>query len=72
MDKMQHIIKTKSEGIKTVELTPLKAIWHQCLECMGWSAHDVDHCSNKFCSLFPYRFGNNPERKGMGGEYSSK
>ncbi len=63
MDKMQHIIKTKSEGIKTVELTPIKANRYQCLYCIGLSAYEFMNCADTLCSLFPYRFGNNPECK---------
>jgi hypothetical protein len=70
--KIKHTIRSKDGGIKTVSLSPIKAIRHQCLECMGWSAHDADHCTDKLCSLFPYRFGNNPECERIGGELSSK
>lgn len=47
-------------------LTPLKAIRKYCLECSGDSWHEVKLCVVDECSLFPYRFGKNPSRKGMG------
>jgi len=63
---IRHAVRSKSGGTKEVLLTPIKAIRYQCLECMGWSALDVRNCSGKFCSLYPYRLGTNPERKGIG------
>jgi hypothetical protein len=69
---IKHTIRSKDGGIKAVSLTPIKAVRYQCLECMGWSAYEVKYCAGTLCSLYPYRFGNNPERKGIGGEFSSK
>jgi hypothetical protein len=47
-------------------LTPVKAIRAFCLECAG-SRVEVRKCQNEKCFLFPYRFGKNPMRKGIGG-----
>jgi hypothetical protein len=47
-------------------MTPIKAIRKFCLECTG-SWVEVRKCENSKCSLFPYRFGKNPMRKGIGG-----
>ncbi len=69
---VKHTIRAKDGGSKKVSLTPLKAIKYQCLECMGWSVNDVKYCTETLCSLYPYRFGTNPERKGIDGELSSK
>lgn len=69
---IRHTIRSKDGKTKVVSLTPLKAIRAQCFECMGWSAHEVKYCTDTLCSLYPYRFGNNPERKGIGGEFPSK
>ncbi len=69
---IKHTIRSKDGGTKVVSLTPIRAIRHQCLECMGWSAHDADHCTDNLCSLFQYRFGSNPECKGVDGELSAK
>ncbi len=44
-------------------LTPVKAIRAKCLDCCGGSAHEVEQCSVERCSLFPYRFGKNPNIK---------
>ncbi|MCP4255631.1 MAG: hypothetical protein GY775_19940 [Candidatus Scalindua sp.] len=63
---IRHVIKSKNGETKNVSLTPLKAIRHQCLECMGFSAFEVKRCSNTLCPLSPYRFGTNPERIGIG------
>ena len=61
---IKHTIRSKDGRTKVVSLTQIEAIRHQCLECMGWSEHDVDHCTDKRCPLFPYRFETNPECKG--------
>jgi hypothetical protein len=45
-------------------LTPLKAIRAKCLECAGGSWAEVRRCNIPDCSLFEYRFGSNPARKG--------
>ncbi len=63
---IKHTIRSKNGGTKEASLTPMKAIRYQCLGCMGWSASEVKRCTSLFCSLFPYRMGTNPERKGIG------
>ncbi len=46
-------------------LTPLKAIKAQCVECSG-SRWAVWNCGEKKCPLFAFRTGHNPRRKGIG------
>ena len=46
--------------------TPLKAIRLHCLECSGGRRKEVRFCQIPHCHLYPYRFGNNPKRKGKG------
>lgn len=48
-------------------LTPIKAIRAKCLDCMCNQATEVRLCPMTDCSLYPYRMGHNPNRKGMGG-----
>jgi len=48
------------------ELTPLRAIKLYCLECSGGSIKERRLCPIKDCPLYPYRFGHNPKRKGLG------
>lgn len=48
-------------------LTPIKAIRAKCLECMCGQATEVRLCPITDCSLYPYRMGHNPNRKGKGG-----
>ena len=67
---IEHIIRSKDGGVKTVSLTPIKAIRYQCLECVCWSASEVKRCTSKFCSLFPYRFGKAPGHKGKGNAHN--
>ena len=47
-------------------MTPLKAIRLKCLDCMCQNAAEVARCVCPDCPLFPYRFGHNPARKGLG------
>ena len=37
-----------------------------CLECMGGSARMVEECEKENCPIYPYRFGKNPARAGVG------
>jgi hypothetical protein len=46
-------------------LSPLKAIRKYCLSCEDGSA-GVKDCAIKDCPLYPFRFGTNPARKGIG------
>lgn len=52
------------------QLTPVKAIRKHCLECSCNSVHEVKNCIIPDCPLYPYRFGKNPQRKGIGGKTS--
>lgn len=63
---IKHVIISKDGGTRKASLTPLKAIRHQCLVCMGFSAFEVKKCTSPLCSLYSYRFGHNPEREGIG------
>lgn len=49
-----------------MKLTPLKAIRKKCVDCSGYSVKEVRECVMPDCSLYPYRMGNNPSRKGQG------
>lgn len=53
----------KNNGI----LTPVRAIRAKCLDCMCGQATEVRLCPITDCSLYPYRMGHNPSRKGKGG-----
>ena len=50
-------------------MTPLKAIRLKCLDCCCDSAYEVKMCPSENCPLFQYRFGHNPARKGLGGNF---
>ncbi len=47
-------------------LSPLKAIRAKCLDCVCNQAIEVRRCVSKNCPLWPYRFGHNPNRAGIG------
>lgn len=53
------------------ELAPLKAIRRKCLDCSNGSRNEVRKCLDHDCSLFPYRFGHNPSRSGIGNKRAS-
>jgi hypothetical protein len=56
----KHTIRVDGFGNKKeVQLTPIKAIRYQCIECMGFQSRDVQNCTSSLCSLFPYRMGKN-------------
>lgn len=44
----------------------VKAIRKLCLECMAGSSNLVRECAAENCPVYYYRFGKNPERKGVG------
>lgn len=48
-------------------LTPMKAIRAKCLDCMCGQGNEVRLRPVTDCSLYPYRMGHNPSRKGKGG-----
>ena len=53
-------------------ISPLKAIRKNCLACNG-TAHEVRLCPcEKTCPLWPFRFGHNPNRAGIGGKSAMK
>ena len=62
---IKHEIRSsKGNGeTRSVELTPNKAIRYHCVECMGWSPHEVKGCTDHHCPLHPFRLGTNPSRK---------
>jgi len=47
-------------------LTPLRAIRARCLDCSCFQPSEVKLCPITDCSLYPYRLGHNPARKGLG------
>ena len=56
------------------KLTPLGAIRQNCLDCSGGSATEVKSCTRSDCPLYTFRFGKNPQRKGVGsvGNFSNR
>ena len=47
-------------------MTPLKAIRAKCLDCCCDSSNEVRSCTVEKCPLYPFRFGKNPNRAGIG------
>lgn len=64
---VKHTIRDNKGGTREVSLTSLSAIRTFCLECVGWGYYEVEKCTSPLCPLFPFRFGKNPSRKGIGG-----
>jgi len=52
-------------------MTPLKAIRAKCLDCCCGQANEVRLCPSSDCTLWPYRLGHNPARKGLGNKNGS-
>lgn len=48
------------------KLTFAKAIRRYCLECSNQSPSEVRECPIPDCPLYQFRFGKNPNRKGIG------
>lgn len=46
----------------------IEAIHQKCLTCVP----NVEECKNESCTLYPYRMGHNPSRKGKGGKFAPK
>lgn len=44
-------------------MTPIKAIRAKCLDCCCGQANEVKLCPTTGCSLYPFRFGHNPNIK---------
>lgn len=47
-------------------MTPMKAIRAKCLDCCCGSSNEVRSCTVEKCPLYPFRFGKNPNRAGIG------
>lgn len=60
---MKHVILDKNREEVEVELTPLRAIRLNCIDCSGWSRNEVKLCVIPHCPLYPFRFGKNPNLK---------
>jgi hypothetical protein len=54
----------KDEGYHRPDYPPtqsaLKAVRWNCLECVTGSALEVERCSDRYCALWPFRFGTSP------------
>jgi len=51
---------------KDLMTTPCKAIRLKCKDCTAGSLMEIRKCPLTDCPLYPYRFGKNPSRKGIG------
>ena len=63
--------KNQVDGNTLAQITrnvksPLKAIRQHCLSCSCGCMSEVRLCTVQTCELFPYRFGSNPNRAGIG------
>ncbi|OGU41037.1 MAG: hypothetical protein A2315_10895 [Ignavibacteria bacterium RIFOXYB2_FULL_35_12] len=52
--------------MKNKNLSPLKSIRKNCLECSNQQPKEVKECHIEDCPLYPFRLGKNPHRKGIG------
>ena len=51
------------------KLTPLKSIRANCIECSNRQHKEVRECEITDCPLYEFRFGTNPNRKGLKKSY---
>lgn len=54
------------QKVSKERLTPLKAIRARCLDCQGNRPSGVRKCEDVDCPHYCFRFGKNPNRKGVG------
>ncbi len=54
--------------MQSKRISPLKAIRAKCLDCSCWQPKEVRLCVHEGCPLHHYRFGKNPNRKGIGSQ----
>ncbi len=59
-------LDAKSDHETIASNSPLRAIRKYCLACSGKSQKEVTFCVIPDCALFPFRFGRNPHRQGVG------
>lgn len=59
-------------SLMDISLTNLKKIRAYCVFCMNGNKAEIKVCTSPDCAFFIYRFGKNPRRKGIGGNFSSK
>ena len=57
-----HTFKINDQEI-TKELTPIRAIRANCIDCSGGSATEVKDCAIKTCPCYPFRMGKSPGRE---------
>jgi len=61
---VKHTVRKSGEGkTRVVNLTPLKAIRLNCIECMGFQQSLVKECSSILCPLYPFRMGKTSRRR---------
>jgi len=56
---IRHRIRTKT-GFETINLTPMKAIRKNCLECCNWTPSEVVKCEIVTCCFYKFRSGKRP------------
>lgn len=67
-DVSSNLQQARSPIMKQKGITPLRAIRRKCLyDCCCGQRSEVRNCVIPECDLFPFRFGKNPRRKGVGG-----
>jgi hypothetical protein len=49
-------------GFHTQGATALRATRRRCLDCSGYRVKEIRECKFANCSLWPFRFGKNPNR----------
>ena len=63
---------TEDTPIGSPKRSPLKMIREHCIDCSGGSPSEVKKCPVKRCSLWEFRFGTSPYRKGTRPDVSTR
>lgn len=61
------LIAMEEREMKKNKPSPLRAIRLKCLQCSNYQPSEVRFCQCFDCPIFPFRFGRNPNRAGIGG-----
>ena len=54
------------KGLIMKTISPLKAIRKKCIDCSCGQSLEVKLCLVIDCPIYPFRFGKNPNRAGIG------
>lgn len=57
------LIENGADVVKTIRLTPVRAIRFHCLQCCAGQVKEIRECNIPRCALYPYRLGKRPKNE---------